>query len=250
MLELRRRLNRLAVELVAHDPGTPEDLGPCTGTRRWVPYTRSPMLRRNPIPLAAALLVLSTACGPGVADAYRNHLPTAPPSDRALTITGAGFAVQAAGNVAAATSDGAWTGALATLNRYLEAAVLTPLRSGGPAGDLTPILGAAAAARAIPPGADRATLTDEGLPPATGIRRDAAVATLAALAGPDGTISVVTARLDLRLRADVQGTPVTIVRTGDVILQPDGDRWKIDAYDLRVSRDSADAHTTTTATSP
>ncbi|MDQ2826584.1 MAG: hypothetical protein M3Y04_06465, partial [Actinomycetota bacterium] len=99
------------------------------------------------------------------------------------------------------------------------------------------------------PGADRAAFTDEGLPPATRIRSDAGVATLAALAGPDGSISVVAARLDLRLRAEVDGASVTIVRTGDLILLPDGNLWRIDAYDLRVSRDSVAGFTTTTARS-
>jgi hypothetical protein len=211
------------------------------------------MLRRRPLVFAAALLVLSTTgCGPGAAEAYRNHLPTdvAPEADTDLAITGAGFEIQAAGDATKTAAGGAWKGVLATLNGYLEAGVLTPLRSGGAAGDLGRLLGSEVAARVTPPGADRAALVDEGLPPATDIRRDAGVATLSALAGPDGTISVVTARLDLRLRAQVEGAPLTIARTGELVMLPDGPIWRIDAYDLRVSRDSAGVSTTTTAASP
>jgi hypothetical protein len=211
------------------------------------------MLRRRRLVFAAALLVLSTSgCGPGAAEAYRNHLPTdvAPGADTDLAITGAGFEIQAAGDATRTAAGAAWKGVLATLNSYMEAGVLTPLRSGGAAGDLGPLLGSEVAARVTPPGADRAALVDEGLPPATDIRRDAGVATLSALAGPDGTISVVTARLDLRLRAQVEGAPLTIARTGELVLLPDGPIWRIDAYDLRVSRDSAGVSTTTTAASP
>ncbi len=210
------------------------------------------MLRRSPIVLAASLLALSTGCGSTAAEAYRSHLPIRAPaaSDTDLSITGAGFEVQAAGDPSKVAPDDAWKGVLATLNRYLEAGVLRPLRSGGPAADLRPLLGADAAAKVMPPGPDRAAFVDEGLPPATRIRRDAAVATLGALAGSDGAVRVVTAQLDLRLRADVEGAPLTIARTGELVLVPDGDTWKIDAYDIRVSRDSTGARTTTTAKSP
>lgn len=209
------------------------------------------MLRRNPIALAVVLGVLSPACGPAASEAFRNRLPGAeapsPPGD--LVFSGAGFDLHTAGTVSPATFDATWKGVLATLNRYLDAGVLTPLRSGGPAGDLTPLFTASAAARVMTPGPERAAFIDEGLAPATAVRRDAAVATLTALAGTDGAMSVVTARLDLRLRAEVDGTPLSIARTGELVLMPEGGTWKIDAYDIRVSRDTVATTTITTARS-
>lgn len=203
--------------------------------------------------VATALLALLPACGSAAPSGYRSHIPTS--ADRALpdgdiVISGSGFDLQAVGPVGPGVADGAWKGVLGTLGRYLEAGILVPLRSGGPAGDLRPLFTAGAAARVTSPGADRSAFIDEGLPPATDIRSDAAAATLTGLAGADGKMSIVTARLDLRLRAEVDGAPVVIARTGELILRPEGDTWKIDSYDVRVSRDTTDAGTTTTAKSP
>lgn len=133
----------------------------------------------------------------------------------------------------------------ATLERYLTDAVLGPLRSGQPAGDLAPLFTPAAAARLNGP--DRAALVDEGLPPAPAVRSEAATAGLAALAAPDGAVIVVTATVDLRLHTG--GTDsVAVVRTGDLVLAPDGDGWDIEGYDVRTTRDPAEgAGTTTTA---
>lgn len=216
------------------------------------PYTRRRMLRRRPIVLAAALLALlalSPGCASRVSSAYRSHLPGPALANGDIAISGAGYDLQAAGPLAPGVADGAWKAVLTTLNRYLEAGVLGPLRSGGPAADLGPLFTAGAAARVTSTGSDRATFVDEGLPPAKDIRSDVVVAALTGLAGPDGTMSVVSARLDLRLRAEVDGEPVTIARAGDVVLRPDGDAWKIDGYDLHVSRDTPGARTATTATS-
>jgi len=168
----------------------------------------------------------------------------------APTITGAGYDLHAAGDVSQAASGDAWAGALATLNRYLQLGILTPLRSGGPAGPLAPYFTAEAGGRVSSPGAERAAFVDEGLPPATVIRQDKAVATLAGLAGADGVMAVVTARLDLRVTAQIDGSPVVIVRTGELVLVPEGGRWKIDAFDISVKRDSAEVGTTTTSRSP
>lgn len=211
------------------------------------------MLRRNWTVLAAALLLPFPACSSKAAYAYRTHVPTTPAEATPagdLAVTGAGYDLQAAGAVAPAALDLAWKGVLSTLNRYVDSAVLTPLRSGAPVGDLGPLFTAAAGPRVATGGADRAAFVDEGLGPATGIRGDRAVATLTALAGTDGALGPVAARLDLRLRAESDGAPVTVARTGELVLVPEGDTWKIDSYDIRVSRESAQATTTTTATSP
>ena len=214
------------------------------------------MPRRTVFVLVAGVALLA-GCTRPAAHAYatrasagrsRTAGAAAPPSAGSIAITGAGFDVQAAGPVTQATADATWAGVLATLNRYLDAAVLTPLRSGGPAGDLAPSFTPLAVDRATA-APDRAAFVDEGLPAATDIRALAAVATLTALAGADGTVSVVSATLDLRLAAQAGGAPATVARTGDLVLLPDGGTWKIDAYDIRASRTFAGAATTTTARS-
>lgn len=188
----------------------------------------------------AVVAGLTLLCGCGsFAAAYRNQ------ASGEITIVGAGFDMQAAAPVAQATSDATWAGVLATLNQYLDAAVLTPLRTGGPAGDLAPLFSTSAVDR-VTRGPDRAAFIDEGVPPVTRLRADAARATLTALAGADGTTSVVDAVLDLRLTGQSNGAPVTVTRTGDIVLLPDGGTWKIDAYDITASRTFADAPATTT----
>jgi hypothetical protein len=194
-------------------------------------------------------LALLSGCTEPVSHAYSNHVTTTTQATTGeIAITGAGFDVQSAGKVTQATVDATWTGVLATLNRYLDVAVLTPLRTGGPAGDLGPLFTPLAVDR-VTAGPDRAAFIDEGVPAVTDLTADAAVATLTALAGADGSMSVVAASLDLRLKGQAAGAPVTVTRTGDVVLLPDGGGWRIDAYDITARRTFADTATTTTARS-
>jgi hypothetical protein len=209
------------------------------------------------IPLLLLLGLLLSACS-HVSHAYTTQTPvttlpaaTAPapspvPAPEPITFTGTGFDLHTAGRVGQATFDATWAGVLDTLNHYLDAAVLTPLRTGGPAGDLTPFFTPFAVGRVMGDGPDRAAFIDEGLPPTFDVRRDAAVAALSALAGSDGTVSVAVAKIDLRLIGHIAGDPVTVVRTGELVLLPEGGAWRIDAYDLRVTRTVAENSTTTT----
>lgn len=195
--------------------------------------------------MLVAGLALLCGCSPSYSPAYSNHVTAGPESDRPIAFTGAGFDMEAAANVSRATTDATWAGVLATLNRYLDAGVLTPLFSGGPAGDLTPLFTSPAVDR-VDKGPDRAAFIDENLPPTTDVHADAVVANLTALAGTDGTVSVVSATLDLRLTGRANGVPVTVRRTGDVVLLPDSGTWKIDAYDISATRTLGDAPATTT----
>lgn len=175
-------------------------------------------------------------------------LTTAVPAtvEEPITIEGAGFVVHPGGPVDQPGWDAAWVEVLDTLNRYLEAAVLTPLRSGGPAGDLAPLFTPLSASRVTTVGPDRAAFIDEGLPPATDLRREQGLATLTGLGGRDALLSVVAAELDLRLTGRVDGAPLTVVRTGEIVLIPEAGRWQIDAWDLKVTRTLAGVTTTTT----
>lgn len=199
---------------------------------------------RRPALLIALVLLAGAgfgACSNG--DSARPPSTEAPPGPIAWTVTVGD--VHAVHPPAPALPDDVQAKVTATLERYLADAVVGPVRSGQPAGDLGPVFTPAAAARLDGP--DRAALVDEGLPAAPALRSEAATARLAALVAPDGAVVVVTATVDLRLHTGGADS-VAIVRTGDVVLVPDGDGWKIEGYDVRTARDGADgAATTTTA---
>jgi hypothetical protein len=210
--------------------------------------------------LLVAGLVVLTGCSRSTSHAYTTQttttqapavatpvLPVAPPSP--IAFTAAAFDLHTAGPVSPADFDAAEAGVLDTLNRYLNAAVLTPLRSGGPAGDLTPLFTRPAVDRVMAVGPDRFAFIDENLPPVSDLREEAAVAGMTALAGEDGALSVITAGLDLRLVGHIDGEPVSVVRTGELVLVPDGGAWRIDAYDISVTRSRAGGATTTTVRS-
>ncbi|MGH9222336.1 MAG: hypothetical protein ACRD2W_00700 [Acidimicrobiales bacterium] len=129
------------------------------------------------------------------------------------------------------------------LDRYLTNAVVTPLRSGQPAGDLSSIFGGAALERMNGP--DRAALVDEGLPRVAQLKVSAAEADLTALLGPDG-VAVMAAGIKLVVTGAVDGAPLTVERTGELLLGADGDSWRVTGYHVRVTRDAAGAVTTTT----
>lgn len=206
------------------------------------------MPRRKHLLLVAGFVAL-TACSRPFSAAYTTQTTRAPAragGSGAIAIGGAGFAVRAAGEVDRAAIDGAWAAVLDTLNRYLDTAVLTPLRSGGPAGDLAPLFTTVSVGRVAGPTAtpDRYVFIDEGLPPAADVREVGGVATLTGLAGLDKALSVVSAELDLRLSGRINGAPFSLVRTGELVLLPEGGTWRIDAWDIKVTRTTAGVTTT------
>lgn len=208
------------------------------------------MPRRNLYLLVAGLVVLA-ACARPVSEAFTTQTSGGTSQvvevPQPITIGGAGFVVHTSGKVDQDGFDASWAAVLDTLNRYLEAAVLTPLRSGGPAGELAPFFTPGSVARVTGAGPDRAVFIDEGLAPATELRRVKAQATLYALAAPDAVMSVVSAELDLRLTGLVNGAPLTVSRTGELVLLLEPGGWRIDAWDLRVIRTLAGVTTTTAA---
>jgi hypothetical protein len=119
---------------------------------------------------------------------------------------------------------------------YLDAAIGTPLGTGGPA-QLDALLTPNALAKLTPQSRD--ALADENMPPVNGIKLDKATMTLDGFAGPDQSLSVVNATIDLQVSGTAStGGAVTIKRNGTLTFVNDGTAWKIDAFNLNVERDT------------
>ena len=124
----------------------------------------------------------------------------------------------------------------ATLRGYFADGILAPLRSGGPAPDLSPYFTPVVLERLAGP--DRATMVEEGLPAARSVTADSTAVALNSVAGPDEVTAVIAARIDWKLHAVGPGLDVDIVRTGELVLVDAGDTWRIDGFQVRTTRDS------------
>ena len=127
---------------------------------------------------------------------------------------------------------------IATLDRWVAVAVVGPLHSGQPAGDLSGVFAPAALERLADP-AVRATLVDEGLPPAsTSVTATNATVALISVAGPDEVVALVAAQIDLRLTAVGPDMAVDVVHSGELVVVPEADGWRIESFLLHTTRDS------------
>jgi hypothetical protein len=182
--------------------------------------------------VAAAALVFASRSAPtkrAAADASTSA--TLPP---VTTFRVAGEEVPAAG--ATSLPGPVLNGVLATLNRYLDGALMSPMRSGRSPADLPAIFTASAAQRLGGP--DRATLVEDVAPGASRSGRvDDASARLTGLLDSGGSILMVAAKVDVVLRTGASGAETRVARSGELVLVPDGGAWKIDGYDLRVTRE-------------
>lgn len=204
----------------------------------------APVLRT--ITAAAAALVLGlTGCSSGgdrsspttASSSQPTSAPTttAPP---AATFTLTGGIVRAPDPRMTTFPSEVVVGVQSALDAYLDRAVLAPLRSGGPAPDLSGLFAPAARPRLEAGSADRAALVDEGLPAARDLRVERAVADVGAVAGPQGRVGAVLASLDLTVTGRIGSSGLTIRRTGEVSLGPYEGAWKIDYFKVTVTRHS------------
>jgi hypothetical protein len=141
-------------------------------------------------------------------------------------------------------SDTTRAGVLKLLDGYLATAVVGPLRSGEPAGDLSGIFTGPALDRANGP--DHGALVDDGMPKADSVRVGVASADLTALIQP-GSLTLLAATIHVAVSGTAGGGPVAVDRTGDLELSLVADAWKVSGYDVRVTRTTAGGATTTTA---
>lgn len=118
---------------------------------------------------------------------------------------------------------------------YVQRATVAPLTSGRPADGVRELFTGGAEAQLL--SGDRATLVDEGLPPARPVGRPAAELRLTALAGRAGAVELVTVGLLVEVRAvTVDGRAVQVNRLGELTLAPVGGRWRVESYALAVDR--------------
>ena len=208
-------------------------------------------MRRTSAAAVAAAIVL-TACSGGSSRAHPGTTggahgspasPTRPPGPAAFTFGTPDL--RAVGDGTPAVLAPAVTAAVkATLDSYLNVAVVTPIRTGEKAGDLGPIFTGPALAQAS--GADRAALVDEDLPASPGAAVPTATATITALIGPDGPV-VISAAIHVTASGKAPGGDVSVDRTGELVLSPDGDTWKVSGYTVTVNRQVPTGTTTTAA---
>jgi hypothetical protein len=197
------------------------------------------MTRRLLAACAVALLVTAPACSKKDDDdaartpgATATTSPTNPPT---LTWTVQGHEA----NGTQPPSDDIIASVKATLDAYLAQAIVAPLYTGTPAGDLSTIFTPVALERVVGDPTARATLIDEGMPAATdAIVAEAANVTLGSVAGPDGVTAIIGAQVDLTVHATGPAIDVRIVRNGEMTLIPEGDGWRIDSFIVRAQRDT------------
>ena len=189
--------------------------------------------------LALAIVVGGAACSKKKTTARARATPT----------TAAARPISLALVAAPGTPPAVKDGTEALLRRYLDDAILAPLRSGGPAPDLNALFTAEAAPRVST--GDRAALVGEGMPGAGGgVEADVANAAITPLVvGTD--VPLVVAQIDFRLRArDVEGAGVTVAHRGELTLVLESSTWRIGGYDMLATRDTPAGTTTTSAVKP
>ncbi len=190
----------------------------------WLPRTKA---------ILAALVVAAAACSGGSGKAKTHPTATTKTaSSVALRVTDA--TVASVGPQVALPADVRDKIAQA-VNHYVESAVVSPLRSGTVATDLAGIFTAGAGAKLNGP--DRSTLTEEGVPKATGdVSPAAAECKLTALVDAAGQVVLVSAALNLDLRVGVAGGELHLVRNGDLLFANDGGTWRVAGFDMSVMR--------------
>jgi hypothetical protein len=204
------------------------------------PSSQPPRLPRHLLRAAVVAGVIvagSTGCDKKddrAAPSKTTSSTTASGSGAAIVLTVTGIET----NGTTAPDDATVAAVKKALDGWVAMAVVNPLRTGEPAGDLSSLFSPPALERLSDP-AVRAALVDEGLPPATkSIKPEVATVALSSVAAPEGAVAVFAARVDLKVRAVGRTSDVDVVHQGDLVLLADGDAWKIDSFAMHTSRDS------------
>jgi hypothetical protein len=194
---------------------------------------------------AFPFLATTTVPAPAIVEPVAATVPAAVPAPAEPARFSLGEPDIQAVRVAAEIPEDVRNGIQALLDRYLNDAMLTPLREAETVGDLGAVFSGPALDRAAGP--DRVALVDEGLPKVARLEVGDASAQLTALVGPQG-VAVVAAQIHVLVRGLVSTGGLVVERTGELHLARDGDAWKVGSYDVSVTRSGPDGVITTTTT--
>lgn len=136
----------------------------------------------------------------------------------------------------------------ATLNTYLDRAVIQPLYTGQAPVGLDAVFTAVALARLTAGSPDRAALVEDTRPAEGVLEAEKEDASLTALADQDGRIVLVSAVIDLNVLLTTTVGRVRYHRTGELVLIPVEGGWRVDSYDVVAKRDSVEPPPATTTT--
>jgi hypothetical protein len=207
-----------------------------------------PLRSSRPTRLAAALVAVALLLGASACSKKKDDDDSSAPKRKATTTTAEAesaapilqFTVTETNDNGTKGPDDAQLAAIRkTLDGWLASAVVAPLHTGQPAPDLAALFTAPALERLGDP-ATRATVVDEGLPPATKtITAELANVILSTVAGPDEVLAVVGARIDVKVHAVGPTLDVDVVHQGELVLVPEADgSWRIESFALHTARDS------------
>jgi hypothetical protein len=183
--------------------------------------------------LFLAGVVVLTACGGGGGKA-KAPTPTTVKINSSVALRFVSANVASAGPAVAFPAD-LRNKVSQSVNRYVEAAVVSPLRAGAVGAGLAGLFTPDAAAKLNGP--ERATLTDEGVPKLSGsITPTTAAFALTGLAEKSGDIVLVSANLKLDLHAAVPGGDLHMVRQGTLLFSNVAGAWRVAGFDLSVIR--------------
>lgn len=134
---------------------------------------------------------------------------------------------------------------VATVKGYLQAATITPLEERE--GPRVARFFAGPAAERLK-SKDRFALADAHLPRAEhGVSTERAKLGLAAIVDDAGAGQLVAATINVRMVVRLEDDSIVVNRSGDMVLQPAADGWRISAYHVRAKRTFASETTTTEA---
>ena len=135
---------------------------------------------------------------------------------------------------------------VAAAQSYIDAAVLSPLTDGKVGDGYDALFDTSVSTNATGP--DRAALTDDGIDKATKSPEVTATPVrIDALADKDGKVLLVGATFDVDVKAETAAGPLAVRRINQLTYAPVDGAWKMTAYHVDVTRDTAGDTTSSTA---
>ncbi len=204
---------------------------------------------RSPLLAAAVAAVLAFSACSGDDDSSdsaddRPTTSTAAPVDAGVALT-RGEAVVASAGGDVALDEATQQAVVEAAQAYVDAAVIAPLTEGAVGEGYDALFDTAVQASAIE--ADRAVLTDEGIPvPTEAPTITATPVRIDGLAAADGTLTFLATTFAVTVDTETASGPVAVRRNVELTYAPSGSTWLVTAYRVSVERDIADAGTSTT----